>query len=116
MIAAAPEPGGPTCFCRDCLDDLDSTAGRCSRCGSPRLVRHPALPSLALAHIDCDAFYATVEKRDHPELADKPVIIGGGKMGTVYEMNATSGTLMWKTPVGAHDGLFQAIIEQYAIR
>jgi len=83
VIAAAPEPGGPTCFCRDCLDDLDSTAGRCSRCGSPRLVRHPALPSLALAHIDCDAFYATVEKRDHPELADKPVIIGGGKRGVV---------------------------------
>ena len=42
-----------------------------------------ALPSLTLAHIDCDAFYATVEKRDNPELADKPVIIGGGKRGVV---------------------------------
>jgi DNA polymerase-4 len=52
-------------------------------CGSPRLVRHPALPSLNLAHIDCDAFYATVEKRDNPEIADKPVIIGGGKRGVV---------------------------------
>jgi DNA polymerase-4 len=41
------------------------------------------LPSLALAHIDCDAFYATVEKRDNPALADKPVVIGGGKRGVV---------------------------------
>jgi DNA polymerase-4 len=46
-------------------------------------VRHRVLPSLTLAHIDCDAFYATVEKRDNPELADKPVIIGGGKRGVV---------------------------------
>jgi DNA polymerase-4 len=52
-------------------------------CGSPRLVRHRALASLTFAHIDCDAFYATVEKRDNPELADKPVIIGGGKRGVV---------------------------------
>ena len=74
---------GPTCFCRDCLGDLDFTARRCGECGSPRLVRHHALPSLTLAHIDCDAFYATVEKRDNPEIADKPVIIGGGKRGVV---------------------------------
>jgi DNA polymerase-4 len=46
-------------------------------------VRHPALGRLALAHIDCDAFYATVEKRDNPDIADKPVIIGGGKRGVV---------------------------------
>jgi DNA polymerase-4 len=58
-------------------------ARRCGECGSPRLVRHYALPRLTLAHIDCDAFYATVEKRDNPELADKPVIIGGGKRGVV---------------------------------
>jgi DNA polymerase IV len=74
---------GPTCFCRDCLHDLDVTARRCGNCGSPRLVRHRALSSLTFAHIDCDAFYATVEKRDNPELADKPVIIGGGKRGVV---------------------------------
>jgi DNA polymerase-4 len=74
---------GPTCFCRDCLRDLDFTAKRCGNCGSPRLVRHRALSLLTFAHIDCDAFYATVEKRDNPELADKPVIIGGGKRGVV---------------------------------
>src|SRR6201996_4846633 len=74
---------GPTCFCRDCFNDLEITVKRCRACGSPRLVRHRALASLTFAHIDCDAFYATVEKRDNPELADKPVIIGGGKRGVV---------------------------------
>ena len=82
--AAAPASAeGPTCFCRDCLHDQDIAARRCGECGSPRLVRHHALPTLTLAHIDCDAFYATVEKRDNPEVADKPVIIGGGKRGVV---------------------------------
>jgi DNA polymerase-4 len=83
VSAAAPEPGGPTCFCRDCLADHDIAARRCGECGSPRLVRHPTLPALTLAHIDCDAFYATVEKRDNPAIADTPVIIGGGKRGVV---------------------------------
>jgi DNA polymerase-4 len=83
VSALAQASDGPRCFCRDCLGDLDIKARRCGECGSPRLVRHPALPSLTMAHIDCDAFYATVEKRDNPELADKPVIIGGGKRGVV---------------------------------
>ena len=52
-------------------------------CGSPRLLRHRALGQLTLAHIDCDAFYATVEKRDNPAIADQPVVIGGGKRGVV---------------------------------
>ncbi|EKS38838.1 hypothetical protein HMPREF9696_01307 [Afipia clevelandensis ATCC 49720] len=56
---------------------------RCAACGSPRLVRHRTLGALALAHVDCDAFYATVEKRDNPDIADKPVIVGGGKRGVV---------------------------------
>ena len=73
MSTPAPALGGPRAFCRDCLGDLDIKARRCGICGSPRVVRHHALPSLTLAHIDCDAFYATVEKRDNPELADKPV-------------------------------------------
>jgi DNA polymerase-4 len=79
----APTVDGPRAFCRDCLADLDFSARRCGQCGSPRLVRHRALATLALAHIDCDAFYATVEKRDNPDIADKPVIIGGGKRGVV---------------------------------
>jgi DNA polymerase IV len=79
----AAAASGPTCFCRDCLADQNRAAKRCGGCGSPRLVRHPALPKLALAHIDCDAFYATVEKRDNPDVADRPVIIGGGKRGVV---------------------------------
>jgi DNA polymerase-4 len=83
VTASLPAPDGPRCFCRDCLADLDFATRRCSACGSPRLVRHHALPALTLAHIDCDAFYATVEKRDNPELADRPVIIGGGKRGVV---------------------------------
>jgi DNA polymerase-4 len=74
---------GPTCFCRDCLADQNRAAKRCGGCGSPRLLRHPALTKLTLAHIDCDAFYATVEKRDNPDVADRPVIIGGGKRGVV---------------------------------
>ncbi|KPF94720.1 DNA polymerase IV [Rhodopseudomonas sp. AAP120] len=76
-------PRGPLRFCRDCLADNGAAARRCAACGSPRLIGHPELPNLTLAHIDCDAFYATVEKRDNPDLADKPVIIGGGKRGVV---------------------------------
>lgn len=56
---------------------------RCEKCGSPRLLSHPELYSLSIAHIDCDAFYASVEKRDNPQLRDKPLIIGGGKRGVV---------------------------------
>ncbi len=33
-----------------------------------------------------------------------PAIVGGGKMGDVYAFGASSGALLWKTPVGAHDG------------
>jgi DNA polymerase-4 len=83
VSAALPAVNGPRAFCRECLVDLDFAARRCRQCGSPRLVRHRALATLTLAHIDCDAFYATVEKRDNPDIADKPVIIGGGKRGVV---------------------------------
>ncbi|MGQ0663601.1 MAG: DNA polymerase IV [Pseudomonadota bacterium] len=74
-------------LCRDCLapadDDEVGTSDRCPRCGSARLLRHPELDSLTLAHIDCDAFYAAIEKRDNPAIAERPVIVGGGRRGVV---------------------------------
>ncbi len=70
-------------LCRDCFAEPAGLASRCTVCGSPRLVRHDELQSLAVAHIDCDAFYASVEKRDNPELRDRPVIVGGGTRGVV---------------------------------
>src|SRR5437870_5920269 len=81
----APTGGRVTTLCRDRGTVVAAAirAERCGDCGSPRLVGHTALDTLAIAHIDCDAFYATVEKRDRPDLADRPVIIGGGARGVV---------------------------------
>ncbi len=78
-VAATSHPG----FCRDCRADAAENVIRCRTCGSPRLLRHPELSALTVAHVDCDAFYATIEKRDDPSLADQPVIIGGRQRGVV---------------------------------
>ncbi len=93
MSAGTPEPGQPDAslsaamprraLCRDCLERTRADARRCPSCGSPRLLRHDELDQLAIAHIDCDAFYASIEKRDNPDLLDKPVIIGGQTRGVV---------------------------------
>ena len=75
-----------TVLCRDCAALTTPPVAppeRCAACGSPRLLAHAELAELAIAHLDCDAFYATIEKRDRPELAELPVIVGGGARGVV---------------------------------
>ena len=64
-------------LCRACFHLFETVAKRCPKCASPRVITHSELTSLSIAHMDCDAFYASVEKRDNPDLRNKAVIIGG---------------------------------------
>ncbi|MDH5530704.1 MAG: DNA polymerase IV [Paracoccaceae bacterium] len=74
-------------LCRDCLTasrpDTEPAPKRCPVCRSPRILSHPELFTLTIAHMYCDAFYASVEKRDNPTLANTPVIVGGAHRGVV---------------------------------
>ncbi|WP_323761413.1 DNA polymerase IV [Maricaulis sp.] len=76
-------PPGLPGYCRACLTPLPGPVDACPQCGSHRLLHHAELDTLSIAHIDCDAFFAAVEKRDNPELEDRPVIIGGQQRGVV---------------------------------
>jgi DNA polymerase-4 len=69
-------------FCRDCLGDAKPDQP-CPNCGGTRILAHPELDTLSIAHLDCDAFYAAIEKRDDPSLNDKPLIVGGETRGVV---------------------------------
>ncbi len=72
-------------LCRDCAHSFEDRpeSQRCPKCGSVRLLSHPELNDLHIAHVDCDSFFATVEKRDNPALKDKPVVVGGRHRGVV---------------------------------
>ena len=74
----------PAGVCRDCFAASPAPAPtRCNACGSPRQLAHAELATLSIAHVDCDAFYASIEKRDRPELRDRAVIVGGSERGVV---------------------------------
>lgn len=96
---------GVTALCRDCGAFPGQADAACPACRSRRVVRHPELHCLGIAHVDCDAFFASVEKRDRPELAERPVIVGGGTRGVV----TTACYIARLRGVGSAMPMFQAL-------
>ena len=82
MALGAPEANEHPTLCRTCFYTFYGESA-CPKCNRPRVITHPELFDLSIAHMDCDAFYAAVEKHDNPEYASRPVIIGGEKRGVV---------------------------------
>ncbi len=91
-------------LCRDCCVIWEGASDRCGTCAGRRVVIHDELKSLSIAHLDCDAFFAAVEKRDNPELRDQPVIVGGGTRGVV----STACYIAREFGIGSAMPMFQA--------
>ena len=83
FLGAMSQHADRSALCRDCATAVADNVLRCPNCRSRRIKRHPELHVLSIAHLDLDSFYASVEKRDRPELADRPVIVGGETRGVV---------------------------------
>ena len=86
-------------LCRDCGGTPAGSV--CPACGSRRVVRHPELFALSVAHVDCDAFFASVEKRDRPDLAGQPVIVGTNGPASAGINAAPAGTVSLREKVRA---------------
>lgn len=69
--------------CRECFKTFNEKKEFCNKCYSANLISNNEIENLNIAHVDCDAFYAAIEKRDNPKYKNFPIIIGGGKRGVV---------------------------------
>ena len=70
-------------ICRECFKTFNIKKEFCDKCYSVNIISNYEIEDLNIAHVDCDAFYASIEKRDNPNYKNTPIIIGGGKRGVV---------------------------------